>query len=176
MKIFITGKPGSGKTTLIKEVLKILQGISVCGFYTEEIREGGERKGFKVITLMTKKEGLLAHTEFDKKFSVGKYGVALYGFERIISDEFEKGDSASLYVIDEVGPMECFSQKFVKIVEDILYGNSRVIGTVKLKWSGLMEKVRNSPSVKLFHLTEKNRNQILSEIIRILKKEYEGIY
>src|SRR5947208_7543236 len=37
-KILLTGRPGSGKTTLIKRVVDKLS-LSAGGFYTEEIRE-----------------------------------------------------------------------------------------------------------------------------------------
>ena len=55
MRIFITGMPGVGKTTLalkIAEGLKDL-GYKVGGFITKEIRKNGRRVGFKIITLDT---------------------------------------------------------------------------------------------------------------------------
>jgi nucleoside-triphosphatase len=174
MKVFITGKPGSGKTTLIKEVLKHISQIPCCGFYTEEIREKGERKGFKVKTIFSKEEALLAHINFEKKFSVGKYGVDVEGFERVIAKEFKDKNPETLYIIDEVGPMECYSKRFIGIVEELLRGNFRILGTVKLKGGGLMEKIRNDKSIRLFHLTEKNRKETFSEVLNLLKREYEG--
>jgi nucleoside-triphosphatase len=171
MKLFITGRPGSGKTTIIKEILKHLRKFTVCGFYTEEIREGGERKGFKIRTLITEKEALLAHVDFDKKFSVGKYGVDIDGFEKVISEEFKRGTPPSLYIIDEVGPMECLSKKFIETVEELLEGKSNILGTVKLKGGGLMERIRNDKSIKVFHLTERNRKEVLSEVLNTMEKE-----
>ncbi len=49
-KVLLTGRPGCGKTTLIKRVVNELA-VPAGGFYTEEIRERGERVGFKIITL-----------------------------------------------------------------------------------------------------------------------------
>jgi hypothetical protein len=75
--IFVTGPPGVGKSTLIHRVLEQLQLTGSCpassrgttqppsnaprasaaaaavavGFYTEEVRAGGERQGFDVVTL-----------------------------------------------------------------------------------------------------------------------------
>ena len=39
--VLITGRPGIGKTTLIKKIISYLnkKEISIEGFYTEEIRE-----------------------------------------------------------------------------------------------------------------------------------------
>lgn len=44
---------GIGKTTLTKKIYSALRqtGVEVRGFYTEEIREGGQRLGFDVVTL-----------------------------------------------------------------------------------------------------------------------------
>ena len=44
---------GVGKTTLVKKCCDLLKesGISIQGFYTEEIREQRKRVGFDVITL-----------------------------------------------------------------------------------------------------------------------------
>lgn len=51
--IFVTGQPGVGKSTLIHRVLEQLQlpAGTATGFYTEEVRSGGERQGFDVVTL-----------------------------------------------------------------------------------------------------------------------------
>jgi nucleoside-triphosphatase len=57
--LLITGLPGVGKTTLIKKLYEGLKDFRPVGFYTEEIREGGERKGFQLISLEGKK-GLLS--------------------------------------------------------------------------------------------------------------------
>jgi len=49
-KVILTGRPGCGKTTVIKRVVSKLT-RPAGGFYTEEIRERGTRVGFKLVTL-----------------------------------------------------------------------------------------------------------------------------
>ncbi|KAF6274702.1 nucleoside-triphosphatase, cancer-related [Rhinolophus ferrumequinum] len=51
--VFLTGSPGVGKTTLIQKASEVLKssGMPVDGFYTEEVRQGGRRIGFDVVTL-----------------------------------------------------------------------------------------------------------------------------
>src|SRR5947207_13000927 len=61
-KVLLTGRPGCGKTTLIKRVVNELA-LPAGGFYTEEIREHGQRFGFKIITL-DGKEAVFAHVDF----------------------------------------------------------------------------------------------------------------
>ena len=46
----LTGRPGCGKTTLIRRLVEGL-GVSAGGFYTEEIRRGSRREGFALVTL-----------------------------------------------------------------------------------------------------------------------------
>ena len=48
--ILLTGRPGIGKTTVIMRLAESLQQLQVKGFYTEEIRESGRRKGFMAAT------------------------------------------------------------------------------------------------------------------------------
>ena len=43
--IFLTGAPSSGKTTVIKKIVRKLD-FPACGFYTEEERLDGRRVGF----------------------------------------------------------------------------------------------------------------------------------
>jgi nucleoside-triphosphatase len=105
--IFITGLPGCGKTTLIKEILKELK-IPAKGFFTEEIRKEGERIGFKIVTL-SKKEGILAEKGFKSLYRVSKYGVILKDLEEIGVREIEEGLKGDfLIVVDEIGKMELF--------------------------------------------------------------------
>ena len=44
---------GVGKTTLVMQAVEQLKasGVEVKGFYTEEVRDGGRRVGFDVVTM-----------------------------------------------------------------------------------------------------------------------------
>src|SRR5256885_16872800 len=48
--LLITGPPGSGKTTALRRAAERLRGWRLGGFYTEEIRRRGERRGFRAGT------------------------------------------------------------------------------------------------------------------------------
>lgn len=81
MHLFITGKPGVGKTTLVKRVIERLS-LNPRGFYTEEIRENGERVGFRLRTF-DGKETILAHVRFNTPFRVGRYCVSVENLENV---------------------------------------------------------------------------------------------
>src|SRR3990170_2328279 len=48
--ILLTGRPGCGKATLIREVVRSLD-VPAGGFYTEEVRAAGRRLGFDLAAL-----------------------------------------------------------------------------------------------------------------------------
>ena len=60
----LTGRPGTGKTSIIKQVAADPR-IKADGFFTEEIRERGTRVGFRLVTL-DGLETVLAHVNFNK--------------------------------------------------------------------------------------------------------------
>jgi stage III sporulation protein SpoIIIAA len=48
--LLVAGRPGVGKTTVIRKVADALPRESLAGFYTEEVREHGRRRGFRAVT------------------------------------------------------------------------------------------------------------------------------
>ena len=167
-KILLTGLPGCGKTTAITRILDNLNRRKAVGFYTQEIREGNVRKGFRWTTL-DGNTGILAHVDIRGRYRVGKYGVDVPGFEKSVVPVLDfKQTSAELFVIDEIGKMECFSEKFVTAIRRLFASNRSVLATVARKGSGLISEVKNYPATKLFNLTRQGRDGTVTEILQIL--------
>jgi len=162
--LLITGLPGVGKTTLIKKLSEALKSYHPVGFYTEEIRAGGERKGFELISLEGKR-GLLSHKEIRSPYQVGHYKVDIKGFEDFLGSISFFNPSTHLIIIDEIGKMECLSLRFQKILKEILDSQKWVIATIALKGSGLIAEVKERMDVRLFEITKKNRDSLFSEIL-----------
>jgi len=166
--IFITGKPGVGKTTLIKEILRKLK-IEARGFFTQEIREKGERVGFEIVTL-TGKRGILAKKGLKTIYQVSKYGVLLNDLEKIALKEIEEAIGKNfLIVIDEVGKMELFSPKFKKVLLIALNSKNKVLGTIMLKKNPFVDQIKKRKDTKIFYLKRENREKIKREIIQRLE-------
>jgi nucleoside-triphosphatase len=162
--IFITGLPGCGKTTLIKEILKELK-IPAKGFFTEEIRREGERIGFKIVTL-SGKEGILAKKGFKSSYRVSKYGVILKDLEEIGVKEIEEGLKGDfLIVVDEIGKMELFSEKFKEVILKALNLKNKILGTITLKENPFCDKIKQRKDTKVFYLTRENREKLKEEIL-----------
>ncbi len=168
VKILLTGLPGCGKTTAVMRIVANLDSKKIAGFYTQEIRQRGVRKGFCWKNL-DGAEGILAHIDIRGRQRVGKYGVDVAGFEKFVVPILDiDRTSAEFFVIDEIGKMECFSEKFVSAIHRLFASDRSILATVAQKGTGLISEVKNHPAVKLFNLTRQNRDEIIAEILQIL--------
>lgn len=157
--ILITGVPGIGKTTLIREILAGTAELNPAGFYTEEIREGGVRRGFSLIGTDGTR-GVLSHENIRSPFRVGKYGIDPNGFEHFL-DRIPFGEpDRRLIVIDEIGKMECISKKFRELTAELLASGRPVVATVAMKGAGLIADVKARPDVELIEISRDNRNDL----------------
>lgn len=167
-KILLTGLPGCGKTTAVMKIIDSLGCEKVAGFYTQEIRQNKTRKGFSWKRL-DGAEGTLAHINIKGPSRVGKYGVDVAGFENSVVPilDAERTD-VELFVIDEIGKMECFSKKFVAVVRRLFASEKSVLATVARKGTGLISEVKKYPNTEMFNLTSAGREKVVAEILQIL--------
>lgn len=161
--LLITGLPGSGKTTLLVNLIGRLAGLHPAGFYTEEIREGGVRQGFRV-TGLDGSEGILARIGLRSHCRVGRYGVDLRGFESFLAELDLTGSTAGLVFIDEIGKMECLSSRFVELMRELLASGKTVVATVALKGDGFIEQVKGRSDCELKEVTAANREELVNEL------------
>src|SRR5437660_2457645 len=117
--LLLTGAPGTGKTTVIRRVAKALAGRSIRGFTTEEVRSRGERVGFRLETF-DGQSALFAHVAIRSGHRVGRYGVDLAALEGIVDSALDPRDPVEVYLVDEIGKMECLSARFVSAMERLL--------------------------------------------------------
>ncbi len=159
----ITGMPGTGKTSLIRELVEAL-GEKAGGFYTEEIRNSGIRQGFRLVTLEGR-TSTLAHTSIRSPYKVSKYGVDIQGLDTIGVPSLKKAvQNAEVIVIDEIGKMELFSETFKITILEIIESGKKTLGTIMLKSDPWADKIKTDPRVKLINLTRNNRSDVLAEI------------
>ncbi len=163
--ILITGAPGIGKTTLIKEMVAQLKTFSPVGFYTAEIRQRGLRRGFELIALDGRRS-ILAHVDIESPFRVGRYGVDVARFEQFLESLPFSDPSARLTVIDEIGKMELCSVRFRRLMDDLLNGPKPLLATVALKGGSYIVQVKTRQDVTLYEMNAANRTRMAVEILR----------
>jgi nucleoside-triphosphatase THEP1 len=170
LKLFLTGNPGCGKTTLVRRVDDALAGeVAMTGFLTEEIREGRKRKGFRGTTI-DGREFVLAHVDSESEIRVGAYGVEREGLESVGVPSLTPGSDTRLVVVDEVGKMESFSKPFRDAIEGLLAGDKPVLGTVAAQGVGFVKRVRRDPRVTLLTVSPRSRDAMVGEVLRRLAR------
>ncbi len=164
----LTGKPGTGKTSLIKQAVAEIAG-KAGGFYTEEIRSQWIRQGFRLVTL-DGQSTILAHIEIQSPYRVGKYGVDIDGLDRMGVSALERAaQQCELVVIDEIGKMELFSANFREVVLKIIDSGRRLLGTIMLNPNPWADEIKSRPQVNLVSVTRANYHQVLSGLRHWLK-------
>jgi len=139
------------------------------GFYTEEIRSQGVRKGFKLVTL-DGQSAILAHVKIDSPYRVGKYGVDIDSLDRVgVSALNKAAEQCDLVIVDEIGKMELFSANFREAVLKLINSGKRVLGTIMLKPNQWADTIKYRPEVDLVLVTGTNYHQVLGGLQNWLK-------
>jgi nucleoside-triphosphatase len=161
--LLLTGKPGCGKTSLIKQSLAKTN-TRIGGFYTAEIRSSGVRQGFKIITL-DGKEATLAHVNISSPFQVSKYKVDVDSLNKVGVLAIQRAlEECDLIVIDEIGKMELLSPQFREVVWQAIESGKKVLGTIMFNPNPFADEIKSHPEVKVLLVTRGNTKQALAEI------------
>jgi nucleoside-triphosphatase len=161
----LTGPPGCGKTTVIRRLAERLGDLRLAGFYTQELREQGQRVGFEAISISGRR-ALLAHVRSVARHRVGCYGVEPDQFEPLVQEELARARDVNAYLIDEVGKMELFCPAFVEAVPRLLCNAVPVVLTVAQRGQGLIAQIKARAEVRLVTVTEENRDALPEELER----------
>lgn len=161
--LFLTGCPGVGKTTVLLQIVEALKvkGCSVGGMISREVRSCGERVGFEILDLSSDRRGWLAHVNQKTGPKIGKYRVNMEDLENIGVSAVEQAvRSMDVVVIDEIGPMELFSERFQVAVWEAIKSDKLVIGIVHWKTrSKLIVDATAREDAEVFTVTVESRTK-----------------
>lgn len=171
MNILVTGPPRIGKTTVIEKVVSKLEkeNLELGGIYAPEIREDSKRVGFEIRDVMTGESRTLAHVERDEGPKVGKYRVDVSSVDGLSKTAFKNAlEDGDFVVIDEIAPMETYSDEFKHQVRRVLDSELPVIAAVHRGGSGFVGEVKERADVRLFEITKENRDGLPDEIAELV--------
>ena len=175
--LLLTGNPGVGKTTVLTKTADALkaQGYTVGGMISREIREGGTRVGFEILDLNSGRRGWLAHVSQKSGPQVGKYRVNIEDLSSVGAEAiFAAVENCDVIAIDEVGPMELFSEKFKEAARKALESCKPVVAVVHWKAQDkLIVEARNREDAELITVTSENREKLrgttVEKVLKTLK-------
>jgi nucleoside-triphosphatase len=142
--LLVTGIPGVGKTTLLRRVAEQVP-LQLGGFTTEEMRRRGERVGFRIVPL---------------------YGVDIAAIDAVAETALALDRDTDVYLVDEIGKMECFSQRFVAAVRRLLDSDKRLVASIAQKGTGFIAEVKHRPDIELWEVTVRNRDALVAPLLQ----------
>lgn len=186
--VLLTGKPGVGKSTLLRKVVNSLPEDELCGFLTEEVRgqavfgrdqiqiANGERIGFQLVSVNSpvKRKWLARRDDLYIPNSVqfGRWFVSLDNIAYFVDNYLSTPKPGQTLILDEIGPMQCLNHNFMKRVERLLKGaeegDYKIIGTIKLDECKIpliddfLRKVKKFVGDGIMEVREDNRDDLFA--------------
>lgn len=162
--ILVTGKPGIGKTSILRRTIKELKNrnYEIGGMICREVREGGVRVGFEIMDLSTGTRGWLAHVNQPTGPKIGKYHVNLTDLDVIgVGAILDALQNADILAVDEIGPMELSSTAFSKALVKAVESSKPMIGTIHygLK-NSILDSIKKREETEILKVTYKNRGNL----------------
>jgi len=169
--LLLTGRPGVGKTTIIKSVIAQTS-TPTGGFYTEEIQGPGGRKGFRLVTL-DGREAVMAHVDLRGRGrpQVGRYGVDVDVIDRVgVAALRQALERHQTVIVDEIGRMELLCGPFRDVVLMTMGSPTAVVATAMSKPNPWVDSLKALPHVEVWDVTVRNRDEIAPRVVEWLER------
>ncbi|MGW2408469.1 nucleoside-triphosphatase [Streptomyces sp. NPDC001739] len=173
-RILLEGRPGAGKTTVVRRLAALLRARRVVGFTTEEIRQGPTRAGFALEALEGGPRAVLAHVDFPGPPRVGRYGVDLGVMERLALPPLRTAAASpvpeELVLIDELGRMELACTEFQNTVRYLFESDIDIVATVHAKNDPFTDALKQRADTELIQVTRANRDALPTDLAARLER------
>lgn len=167
MKLLLTGAPRGGKTTLLKDLLRLLP--AAHGFITEEIKTGEEPVGFRVVASSGQ---LLQLAGIDSKspVRVSRYGVNVTEFDAFM-ESFPAPSDGVVFYLDEIGQMQLYSHLFRAYVRERLDAPHDYLGTISAVYDDpFIHAIRSRGDILLIEVTPENREELRKALLPLVMR------
>lgn len=176
--LLLTGVPGVGKSSVLLKIVEAFKarGYRVGGMLSREVRSCGTRVGFEILDLSSGERGWLAHVNQPSGPRVGKYRVNLEDLDSVgVAAILRAVDGLDVVAIDEVGPMELFSERFREAVKRAAESGKLVVGIIHWKAGDkLINEIRAREDAEVHVVTFENRGNLHEVILEKAVKFLEN--
>ncbi len=167
----LVGPPGVGKSTIVRQVVERLGG-QAGGIFAREVREGGERQGFEIVTLDNQVASLSSKQQpspYTNGRPLNPYTVNLDALEQVAVPALLRAAAMRrIVVIDEIGAMQLLSERFQQVVWELLDSELTVFGTIVQRPDPIADRIKAHPRVRLIEVSVENRDRLTQELLATL--------
>jgi nucleoside-triphosphatase len=96
---------------------------------------------------------------------VGRYGVDVSRIDAVAETALALDPAVDLYIVDEIGKMECLSQRFVGAMRGLFDSEKRVLASLARSGGGLIREARERRDAELVEVTARNRDALVGRIV-----------
>jgi len=125
------------------------------------------RVGFEVLDLSSGQHGWLARVNEPVGPQVGRYRVNMHDLDGIgVQAILRAVESSDVIAIDEVGPMELFSERFRDAVKKAIQSGKLVVGVIHWRAKNkLMDELKANPDAEAYVVTRENGEKLEETIV-----------
>ncbi|MBN1824978.1 MAG: hypothetical protein JW958_01850 [Candidatus Eisenbacteria bacterium] len=118
MRILLTGEIGSGKSTVVREVLRLAAFERVTGLFSRRVDERDGSRGYRLVSSLDGREMRFAFPKSGPDDGPGKFRIDREVFDRFGAEVLRAAarDADSPLVIDELGIFERGASAYVEAV------------------------------------------------------------
>ncbi len=164
--LFVTGDPGAGKSTLVREAVRAL-GVRPGGYLTRAFPRRGRKIRCEIVSLTPgagKRAGVLASAD-----RTGVLRLNPADLESVGAAALERAAGRSpLVVMDEIGHLEGASARFRKAVAACLQSATPVLGAIKSSPGPFVDRIKSRSDVLVLELSPDRYPAVKREVIRLL--------
>ncbi len=128
------------------------------------MREAGARRGFRLVGF-DGTDRVMAHVDLPKTRRVGRYGVDVAAVDAAAAALLAPEAAVDVYLVDEIGRMECLSARFVAAMRALLAGAVPVVATVAARGGGFIAEVKRMPVCVSWEVTHGNRDELPARVL-----------
>lgn len=173
IKVLLIGKPGIGKSTVMKKFHSLYDGAMV-GIVSREITDtNGQRVGFEAVNLAGEAH-VFAHKHVFQGASyvlVGKTLTDVRVIDSFVVPEIARGleQQGALILIDEIGKMQMLSKYFQSTMENVFFSDANVLATLFYATEDWTLPYRENAQTVLVEVTVANRDLLPSVLVGVFQ-------